>query len=63
MLVEFDRTIDSDQDVVDMNKRILFPYGTPFYDMYRGSPIEIQRQIAGKVSITFLCMTVSSMYV
>ena len=49
MLVEYERTIDSDFDVVDMNKRILFPYGTPFFDIYKRSPNTIQREIAKRV--------------
>ena len=51
MLVEYERSIESDADVVDMGKRILFPYGTPFFDMYKGSPTENQRLIADRVSL------------
>ena len=51
MDADFERTIDSDSDIVALDRKLLYPYGTPFYDMYKGSPIRAQRQVAARVRI------------
>ena len=62
MLIEYERAIDSDVDVVEMNKRIFFPYGAPFFQLYKGSPNPLQQEIASRVTKVLLMMNVCYLY-
>ena len=49
MDVDFERSIESDQDLLDLDRKLLLPFGTPFYSMYTGSPLRAQREVAARV--------------
>ena len=49
MSVDFEPAVESDQDIITQDRRLLFPYGTPFYHLYEHSPLIAQRQVAARV--------------
>ena len=51
MVVDFERVIDSDQDMVDLGRPIYLPEGTPFLQLYLGSPDPAQRALGKQVEL------------
>ena len=47
---DFERPVDGDGDVLSLGRRVLMPKGTPFLDMYKFSPLEVQRKIGAEVT-------------
>ena len=59
MSVDFERPVDTDQDMLDQKVKFYLPLGTPFLHTYLTSPIRAQREVGKQVNNSLEALSVN----
>lgn len=49
MIVDYEAVVDSDQDIVDLGRKLYLPHGSAFVNLYKSSPWKAQQIISKQI--------------